>query len=279
MSIIRHIFIPPEVTVKHRAVVQRYIEQAGELPAGDWPLVIETFNLLRRAVVVRVDERAYTFAQVYAELVDTRYATTLIKGLLDLEDVEEGSIPLWAAAARRIYQDLTEIGLHVPDRHPESRLLMSYCLYWWQSFCKGYAFEIEVFRDLERSGLHFQAHDLLDPGDRRSAHDLLISGLRGDVKSGVHFLLKASREAVSCDFIITRVWLSGRRARTLVVFLQDMAWERIDGETLLTILSHLGEVLPKPARIAYHNGELVVADYADWKRRMSQYQQLHGGLP
>ena len=44
---------------------------------------IEAFNLLRHAVAVRVDNRAYTFAQVYAELVDARYAIPFIKGLLD----------------------------------------------------------------------------------------------------------------------------------------------------------------------------------------------------
>ena len=69
---------------------------------------------------------------------DARYATPFIEGLLDLEDVERGSIPLWAAAARHIYRDLTEMGLHDPERYPESRLLMAYCLYWWQSFCKGH---------------------------------------------------------------------------------------------------------------------------------------------
>ncbi|MFQ5910545.1 MAG: hypothetical protein ACE5IJ_07490 [Thermoplasmata archaeon] len=253
------------MTADHRTAVRRYVERIGELSGSEWPLVIEAFNLLRHAVVVRVDDRAYTFAQVYEELVDARYGTPFIKGLLDLEDVGRGSIPLWAAAARHIYRDLTEMGLHDPERYPESRLLMAYCLYWWQSFCKGYAFEVEIFRDLERSGLRFQAHDVLDPTARRSPHDLFISDFRGDVKTSVYFLLKASGERVSSDFFITRVWLPIRRARTLAVFLQDVTWETIDGETLLTLLSDLEEVLPRPARIPYHGGHLVVADYADWK--------------
>jgi hypothetical protein len=279
MSVIRRIFIPPDVTADHRTVVRRYVEHIGDLSSSEWPLVIEAFNLLRHAVVVRVDDRAYTFAQLYEELVDARYATPFIKGLHDLEDVGRGSIPLWAAAARHIYRDLTEIGLHDPEHYPESRLLMAYCLYWWQSFCKGYAFEVEIFRDLERSGLRFQAHDLLDPAARRSPHDLLISNFRGDVKTGVYFLLKASGERVSSDFFITRVWLPTRRARTLAVFLQDVTWEAIDGETLLTLLSDLGEVLPRPARIPYHGGHLVVADYADWKERMREYQRKRRELP
>jgi len=202
-----------------RARVIGSLNYFGELSGSEWPLAIETFNLLRHAVVVRVDDRAYTFAQVYEELVDVHYATPFIKGLLDLKDVEQGDTHLWAAAARRICRNLNEIGLHDPEHYPESRLLMAYCLYWWQSFCKGYAFEVEIFRDLERSGLRFQAHELLDPDDRRSPHDLFISGFRGDVKTSVYFLLEASGERVTSGFFITRVWLPGRRALTLVVFL------------------------------------------------------------
>lgn len=280
MSVIRRILIPSDVTADHRAVVQRYVERIGDLSGSEWALAIEAFNLLRHAVVVRVDDRAYTFAQIYAELVDARYATPFIKGLLDLEeDIGQGGIPLWATSARRIYRDLTEIGLHDPEHHPQSRLLMAYCLYWWQSFCKGYAFEVEIFRDLERFGLRFQAHDLLDPDDRRSRHDLLISNFRGDVKTSTYFLLKVSGERVSSDFLITRVWLPDQRARTLVVFLQDVTWEAIDGETLQAVLSDLGEVLPRPACISYHGGELVVADYADWKEKMRDYQRKRGELP
>ena len=83
MNVIRRILIPPDVTADHRTVVRRYVEHIGELSSSEWPLVIEAFNLLRHAVVVRVDNRAYTFAQVYAELVDARYAIPFIKGLLD----------------------------------------------------------------------------------------------------------------------------------------------------------------------------------------------------
>jgi len=56
-------------------------------------------------------------------------------------------------------------------------------------------------------------------------------------------------------------------------------WEAIDGETLLTLLSDLEEILPQPARISYHGGELVVADYADWKGKMHEYQRKRGELP
>jgi hypothetical protein len=279
MSVIRRIIIPPEVTVEHRRVITRYVQSIRDLPAHDWPLAIETFNLLRHAVVIRLDERAYTFAQIYDELVDSCYATPFIKALYDLDDVSQGSIHLWAVGARQVYQDLTEVGLHDPVHHPNSRLLMAHCLYWWHSFCKGYAFEVDIFRDLERSGLRFEPHDLLDPVARRSRYDLLMSNFRGDVKTSTYFLQKASRQTVSSDFLITRLWLPGQRARILVVFLKDLMWDAIDGETLLARLAELETVLAHPARIAYHGGELVVTEYAHWKDKMRQYQINRGELP
>lgn len=213
------------------------------------------------------------------ELVDAHYAPPFLKELFGLQDVTRESTSLWAASAQRIYQNLTEIGLHDPQRHPDSRLLMAYCLYWWQSFCKGYAFKVEIFRDLEQSGLRFQPHDLFDPLARRSPHDLRISGFWGDVKTSTYFLLKVSGEIVSGDFFITRVGLSTYSARTLVVFLQNATWDIIDGETLQCLLSDLGNGLPRPARIPYHGGELVVAEYTDWKAKMRNYQGQRGELP
>jgi len=45
------------------------------------------------------------------------------------------------------------------------------------------------------------------------------------------------------------------------------------------LLSDLGNVLPRPARIPYHSGELVVAEYPDWKVKMRNYQGQRGELP
>ena len=48
---------------------------------------------------------------------------------------------------------------------------------------------------------------------------------------------------------------------------------------LLSLLSDLGKVLPRPARISYHGGELVVVEYADWKARVRSYQSRRGEVP
>jgi hypothetical protein len=57
-------------------------------------------------------------------------------------------------------------------RRPETRLLYTYLLYWWSSFARGYALEVEIFHDLKASGVSFQAHDLHDPQACYSLSDL-----------------------------------------------------------------------------------------------------------
>ena len=43
-------------------------------------------------------------------------------------------------------------------------------------------------------------------------------------------------------------------------------WDAIDGETLLTSLAELAATLPRAARVRFAGVEIVVADYALWKR-------------
>jgi hypothetical protein len=58
----------------------------------------------------------------------------------------------------------------------------------------------------------------------------------------------------------------------LVVFLQTLMWDEIDGETLLVTWRELESCLPRSARIAHRSGELVVSDYEVWKEEMRAYQ-------
>ncbi|NOX60334.1 MAG: hypothetical protein GXP42_00060 [Chloroflexi bacterium] len=277
---LRRVLLPPEFSVEHQRAVTQYLLRMDRLPSHLWPLVIEAFDLLQYAVIIRVDDRAYTFAQIYDELVDKRYATLFIRDLLNTEDVIRDSIPLWAYSARRISQEFTNMGLHDPIHRPKSRYLLAYCLYWWHSFCKGYAFEVEIFRDLQKTGLRFEAHDLQDPVARLSPYDLIISGFHCDIKTSTYFLQQIGRSrSVKNDCFITKVWLPDQRARILVVFLTGQMWNAIDGETLLTQLTELPEVLPQTARILHRGDELVVVDYDVWKKKMRKYQLDRGELP
>ena len=279
MNVLKRVLLPPELTVEHRQAIAQYLLRMDQLSYREWVIVIEAFDLLQQAVIIRVDDRAYTFVQIYHELVDERYADPFLRALLNADDVVRESIPLWATSARRISQELARLGLHEPLHHPESRYLLAYCLYWWHSFCKGYTFEIEIFRDLQQSGLSIEPHDLLDPIARFSPYDVIISGFRCDIKTSTYFLQHIKRQGgLKSDCFITRVWLPNRRERIRVVFLTPQMWNAIDGETIRTRLTELPKVLPQPARIVHRSKELVVADYVLWKEKMRQYQLDRGEL-
>jgi hypothetical protein len=54
--------------------------------------------------------------------------------------------------------------------------------------------------------------------------------------------------------------------------MRQAMWDVIDGETILTTLSNLNNVLPATARVRVSGVEVIVADYALWKRLVFQCQ-------
>ena len=264
--------IPPAFSEAHRRAIYRYQATPEGLPSGVWATLFEAMDLLRIALVTPGDGEPRTFASVYHSLVDLRYAESYIDVLLDSEDPSQISLPLWAAIARRIGQDLRTAGLFDPAV-PDSRLLLSYLLYWWQQFARGYAFEIEIYRDLATSRIQFEAHNLRVRGERLSAFDLLVSLFRGDVKTSTYFLAQQRHPDPAIDFYITRAWLTGGRVRTLVVFLKPHMWQDIDGETTHTSLTDMEQVLPQPGRIQVRGQTVIVVDYDIWKEKMRVYQK------
>lgn len=261
---------PSDLTPRHREVIFRYLEDFTRLSAQDWVLVITAFNLLKRAVLVLNVETTFTFARIYRQVVEDRYAEPYIAALYEMHDLPAESNTLWASSARQIPSDLAKAQLYNLSQ-PDSRLLLAYCLYWWFAFAKGYAFEMEVFRDLSSSGLGMQFHDLRERAARMSPYDLMVSGFKGDIKLSTYFLLDAMTRGTLADFYITRLART-RGERTLVVFLQNLAWDQIDGETLAAALNQVDTLLPTPVRIAHRGGELVVVEYGLWKEKMARYQ-------
>lgn len=170
---------------------------------------------------------------------------------------------------------LRKAQLDSPDI-PETRLLLAYCLYWWEATAKGYAFEIEIFRDLEYSGIDFVAHNIRRQAERFTVYDLQVSRFLGDIKTSTYFLTLVSK-TLACDFYITRLWLSETRSRTLVVFLKTLMWDEVDGDTLLVAWHELESNPSQPVRIVHGSGELVIADYGLWKDKMRAYQARREG--
>jgi hypothetical protein len=172
--------IPTNFTPEHEQAVLQYL--AGRL-AGQkaWRLVFEAFDLLDEALLISPDGH-FTFRTLYRQLIDREIADAYLRELLTLHEVEKQSPALWSRFARQIVSDFAKRGWRRADL-PQIDLLLSYFLYWWGAFARGYAFEVEIFQDLDRSGIQFQAHNLLDRQERFSPSDLVVNDLVGDIKT------------------------------------------------------------------------------------------------
>lgn len=269
------IHFPSTFTRRHRQVITRYLAEGwGRLSLDERRLGFEAFNILH-AARVQFQTGSFTFRQVYERYVERAWADRYINRLLALSLPAKQHPALRRRMAAFIVASLQKAGLVQPTV-PYSQVLLAYILHWWESFAAGYAFEAEVFHDLRESGVEFEAHDLRDRMARRSSYDLKVLGLPGDVKTSLYFLCRPEHPSVS-QFYITRLEMK-QRARTLVVFLKPEAWAVIDGETLVTHLEKLSEMLPQTARVQIGSFELVVADYEVWKdkvrRKQSEEQEV-----
>jgi len=263
------ILLPAEFQDIHRQIALEWVVRGHRFNQGEWRTALRAFDLLREAAVVTA-EAVLPFSAVYFRYIEEPYADRFIRSLLNAEDVTQAGIAGWAEVAGRIPGVLREAGL-LPPQQPAARLLVAYCLYWWYAFAYGYMFEIEVRRDLEQSGVGFSAHNLVNRAERLSRHDLEVLGFRGDIKRSLAFLQTVRGRRLPLSFYIVRLTLAGRQ-RTLVVMMRQPMWDTIDGDTVLTSLERLTEVLPAAARIRVGGVEAIVADYELWKRLVRRRQ-------
>ncbi len=263
------IVIPGAFTARHQDVLTRYLADDRLLRSAEWQLLYQGIDILD-AARVQTDVGTGTFRQLYHRHIDACSATSYLERLLALEDIKAQSPALIAEFARRIAPHLQQAGLFLPDV-PLTWLFYTYCVYWWQNFARGYAFEVQIVRDLRASGVEFYSHDIRDPVERRSAADMVVLNLTGDVKTSTYFLRLASSRGLPNDFYVTRLWTGGQR-RLLVVFQKPAAWEKIDGDTVEGRLSDLLRLLPRPVKLRQDDVVLIVIDYATWKRRVLQVQ-------
>jgi hypothetical protein len=213
-----------------------------------------------------------SFRMLYQDEIDQQLAQSYLNELYTLDDLVTESPALWARYARQLLATIRQRGW-LRAEIPQSRLLASYLLYWWNSFARGYAVEEEVFRDLRRSGIVFWAHDLRAPAQRYTPADLVVNGRGGDIKLSITFLQRGA--AVRHDFYIVRVWRSGQ-THTFVAMLQPDVWEELNGDTVAGTLHMLRDHLSTPLRINDRGQTLVVLSYAEWKARI--YRQQGGNL-
>ncbi len=261
--------IPTDFLPSHRAALYTYMTNDRQLTQSKWRTLYKAIDILDKAQIM-VAGRFRTFRQVYQERMDSVFADPYIARLLELEDVPGQSPALMAAFARRASTAIKESGLIRRD-NPDSWLLWAYCIYWWQSFARGYAFEVEILQDLTLSGLSFVAHNLSSRYERFSPADLVVLDLLGDLKTSIYFLQTETGDLPN-GFYITRLREAGHK-HTLVVFQKTHAWDKINGETVDGTLSNVLVLLPRPVRLRQGKHELIVVEYETWKRKVLNIQR------
>jgi hypothetical protein len=144
----------------------------------------------------------------------------------------------------------------------------------WVSFARGYRFEVSIYRDLKVSGVEFVAHDILNPDERHSPFDLIVLGLRGDIKYSTYFLSADMLSRAASDFFITRIYDVMEREWLYIVIIRATVWQRFDGMTVLTSRSELTRLLPSPSLVEINGNMIVVISYKDWKQRVRERQSV-----
>lgn len=263
--------LPPNLTRAHQQIIHRYLSGQESLGSDDWILLIEAMDALRRAEVIR-GASSESFASIYDRMVDAVYSDAIIEQLLHLSHPESQCEPLRAVTSRRILADLRANGLWQAGV-PASQFLVAFCLYWWQMFVRGYAFEIAIYQDLAESGIAYTAHDLRNRHARLSGHDIEIMGFRGDVKTSTYFMLTRRSESLALDFYITRMYHTSTRCWHRVVWLKPQFWRLLNGEPTPVACTAIWQVLPGVAQITLRGHDLIIVLYEEWKRRLIALQE------
>ncbi|MBM3237712.1 hypothetical protein FJZ31_15595 [Candidatus Poribacteria bacterium] len=261
----------PLFTEAHQQVVQKYLQSPRSLSKTAWTKALEAFDLLSLCVVTHKGRRR-TFRGFYEEEIDKKYASLLITNLLKMKDVESEGAKYAFALLEQARADWEEKGFREPLT-VEERLLLAFCTYWWGSFAKGYITEITIFRDLEKEGIQFQAHDLLSPAGRLSSSDLIVEGMEGDIKSSTYFLHTSRSFPLRHAFYITSLYNQNKREYLRVVVLKESAWHQINGETVQTTLEGVLSVFPRAGEISLKEQRLIVVEYELWKAKIKALQE------
>ena len=172
--------LPKAYTQEHQQLTLKYLAEGRRvLSSAEWKKLLTGFDVLHKASIITPTERM-TFAEWYERQIDRVFAEPFIAALLRLENVAREQEALCARFAREIVQTWTASELRQQERSV-GNVLMAYCLYFWESFATGYAFEVEIYRDLRKEGIAFVAHDIRNRLARFSAYDLKVLNFGGDV--------------------------------------------------------------------------------------------------
>lgn len=257
---------------EHDTALSEYLRGAGRLTREQWQSLREAVDLLAHSIVT-FQERDYTFARFYEMFIDRQFAEPFLQALVAMPDVAQDAPRLQAATARQIVQWIQQEDFYQKGQL-ESRWLLTFCLYWWSAFALGYAFEVEIFRDLRAEGIEFFAHDITNRNERLSPFDLTVLGLRGDVKYSTWFLTVENARLAGLDFFITRLYDESGAGWLRVVLLTPLAQELIGGAITPATPTEAAPTLP--ATVTADAALLRLIRYEDWKARVRFKQTPQG---
>lgn len=264
------ITLAPHLSEEDRALAVRYLLTPRSLRPEERVRTLGVFDGLG-ASAITVGGRTETFARFYRAHVEDKHADTFLDRLLNANDPEAVGGQLLRETWQRIVSDLRSLGVQLAGDLGQ-QCLVAFCGYWWQSFGKGYIREVTVFRDLERSGIRFVAHDLRQRQERFSPHELTVLGFRGDVKTSTRFLHTARSYPLSSDFYLVRIYDPARRTWWDIALMKPAVWQKIDGDTTPCELDDVAQLLPTPLRMVTRDEALIVITYEDWKQRVLRAQ-------
>ena len=256
---------------KHQLALIKSITDPGTMILEERRLLFEGIDLLRSSRVI-INDQNLTFPQFFNKFIDQNFTNKFL-------DVLENSKNIYATGQVLKKEILTEIRAKFLKEKwfrkdiPETRFLIIYCLYWWNAMATGYAFEIEVFRDLQNSGVKFKAHDLQNQSEKYSFADLTISRMNGDIKSSTYFFIVIRSANLEHDFYITRYYDKAVMKYHWFVILKSEHWHKIDGKAESIIFPRLPKNFIRPIKFEFKGSWWHAIDYHTWKNKILIYQQ------
>jgi len=271
MTTINDIVLVPDTTEQQRELLVRYAARPRSIRPFEWREALSVFDNMSGSML-SFGERRYTLSAFYDEFVENRYADSFLQELIALKDTEVEGFRLLESYSNKLLVELEQAGVQLTG-NVEERCLIAFCHYWWTSFCKGYIREVAIFRDLEASGISFEAHNLMDKRQRFKPFDLKVSGWRGDIKTSTYFLHVRRSFPLTNDFYIVVLYDEATRQKLNIVMMKPAFWEKINGETISCELRQVSQHFPKPVQITAHGENLVVVPYSTWKQLIRRIQQ------
>ena len=249
---------------------------SSRLQKEQWRQLREVIKILTRSMVT-ITGYTRTFERFYYEEVDIPHAESFLSRLVTCADVERNGARMQADIARAIVERFQNQGFFKPGM-VETYYLLAFYLYRWWNFARGYIFEVSIFRDLEQSNIVFAAHDLSKPGERYSDCDLILLGLKGDIKRSLYFLDDLASTPLAHDFYLTRLFHPKTRRPLLVAVMTQHAWDEINGDTVIAPMEEAARYLPRVVQANVQEITLFIADYGFFKEKVRAKQEfLLGG--